>query len=139
VLDGGLELVISEEVGGVGVVGAGVGETGAEVLDDESDLEAGVGGPDLVGVDASHLEVPLLDLDDFAGEVLDGHVGATGTERGNGFGGEVGGDEEVAVGDKEVGGGFLDLDLDLLAGDGLGETLGVTAGFDHLGEQLLEC
>jgi len=139
VLDGGLELIISEQVGRVAVAGRWVAEARAEVLDDKPDLEAGIRGPDLVGVDASHLEVPFLDLDDFTGEVLDGNVGATSTERSNSLSGEVCGDKEVPVGDKEVGGRLLDLDLDLLASDGLGETLGVTAGFDHLGEQLLEC
>jgi len=40
VLDGGLELIISEQVGGVAVAGRWVAEARAEVLDDESDLEA---------------------------------------------------------------------------------------------------
>ena len=68
-LDSGLELIISVEVGWVACWMEVVLELRLEAVDDQSALEASVGGEHLSGVDLSELEGPLGDHDDFGFEV----------------------------------------------------------------------
>jgi hypothetical protein len=137
-LDGGLELIISVEVGGVSGEGSLVVHHGLEFLDDESDLKSGVRGPDLVGVNSSELEVPLGDEDDLSGEGVNGDGSELGVEVNGGLGGEVSGDEELGVGDEEVRGGFLNVKLELSIEVSLVEFLNITTVLDHVGEEGLE-
>jgi len=138
-LDGGLELVISVEVSGVSGESSLVVHDGLELLDDESHFESGVRGPDLVGVNSSELEVPLGDEDNFTGEGVNGNGSELRVEVDGSLGGEVGGDKELGVGDKEVRGGLLDIQTELLLEVGLVEFVGVTTSLDHVSEEGLEC
>jgi len=139
-LDGGLELVISVEVGGVAgwVKGLLELELGLEGVDDESALNTSVGGEALLAVDLAELKSPLgdnnnlafevenVDLREFALVLLDGSIS------------EVGGHVEERVRDEEVWLGLLDEHLKILLEHSLGESTVVSTILDHLGVKSLE-
>lgn len=56
VLDDGLELVVSEQIDGISGGVESLLEVGFEGVDDEADLEVGVGGEHFGGVDSSQLK-----------------------------------------------------------------------------------
>ena len=137
-LDGGLELIISVEVGGAAGGVEGLLELGAEVVDDEAALNTVVGGEDVVGVDAAELEGPLGDHDDLALQIEHVNLGELALVVGDGGLGEVGWHVEEGVGDEEVGLGLFDEDLQVLSEEILGETIVVSTVLDHLGVKGLE-
>ena len=138
VLDGGLELVISVEVGRVTGWMEGLLELGLEGVDDEAALNTGVGGEDLGAVDSTELEGPLGDDDDFAVEVEDVDLGELALVLGDGGLGEVGGHVEERLGDEEVRAGLLDEDLEVLLEEVGGEGVVVSTSLDHLGVEGFE-
>lgn len=137
VLDNSLELVVSEQVGGVSGGVQSFVELGSEGLDHKSDFEVGVGSENLGGVHSAHLERPVVDDHDLVVQVNDVDLGELLVELSDGFLGEVGSDEEEAIGHEEVRVSFLDVALEW-ALEILGELAEVTALVDQLGEELLE-
>lgn len=138
-LDGGLELVVTVQVGGPAGGVELLAELGLERVNDDSNLEAGVGGEDGVAVDLLELESPVVDEHNLLVEVLDLDVRELLLELGKGVLGEVGGHEEERVRDKEVGVSFLDKDLDRLLAEVSTDLVEVTSLVDHLGEEGFEC
>ena len=68
-LDGGFELVVSVEVGGVAGWEEGFLELALKGVDNETALDAGVGGEDFGAVDAAELKSPFGDKNDLAVEI----------------------------------------------------------------------
>ena len=139
VLDNGLHLVVSVDVNGVAGRNDLLVKVGLEGVDDESNLEAGVGGEDGGGVDSSHLKGPVGDEDNVVLQIgnVDGWVLVS--EFLNSGLGEVARHVEVGVGDEEVGVGLLDENLKQLLGKVLRELAGITTSLEHLVVKVLEC
>lgn len=83
-LDGGLELVVSVEVGGVASGMEGLLELGLEGVDDKAALNTSVGGEDLGGVDSAELKGPSGDDDNLALEVENVDLGELALVLGDG-------------------------------------------------------
>lgn len=137
VLDNSLELVVSEQIGGVSGGVQSLVQLGSEGLDHKSHFKVGVGSEHLGGVDSAHLERPVVDDDYLVVEVHDVHLGELLVELGDGLLGEVRGNEEETIGHEEVRVSFLDVALEG-ALEILGELAEVTALVDEFGEELLE-
>jgi len=137
-LDGGLELVVTVEVGGVAGRMELLLKLGLEGVDDEAALNTSVGGEDLGGVDAAELKRPLGHNDDLVLEVEDVDLREFALVLGEGGLGEVGGHVEEGVRDEEVGPSLLDEDLKILAEELLGESVVISPVLDHLGVKGLE-
>ena len=137
-LDGGLEFVISVEVGGVASRVEGLLKLRLEGVDNKAALNTGVRGEDLSGVDTAELEAPLSDNDDLALEVEHVDLREFALVLSEGGLGEVGGHVEERVRDEEVGFSLLDEDLEVLSEEIAWERLLVTTRLDHLGVKSLE-
>ena len=138
-LDSALEFRVTVEVGWPSLGVDLLAQVGLEGVNDKAHLKTIVGGEDSVGVDTSEFERPVADEDNLLVQVSDLDVGELLLEFVESGAGEVGGHEEVAVGDEEVGGGFLDEDLEHLLGEVFGESVEVAAVVNQIGEEGLEC
>jgi hypothetical protein len=138
-LDGGLELVVSVQVGWVADWMELLLEEWLERVHDQSALESSVGGEDGGRVDLAELEAPLGDHDNLGLKVLPVGVGELALELSGGSWGEVSWHVEVRVGHEEVWAGLLDEDLQVLLAHVSWDLGLVATSLDHLGVKFLEC
>jgi hypothetical protein len=140
VLDSSLEFIVTVKVDGVASGVEFLIKTGLESVHNKADFEAVVGGEDLVGVDTLELKRPLGNEHNLLGKVTELTGRVLLLELVKSTLGEVGGHVEERVGDEEVGGSFLDEDLDVgLASGGILEKLGgITVGVDEVREKFFE-
>lgn len=113
-LNGGLELIISVEVGRVASWMERFLKLGLEGMDDEAALNTGVRGEDLCRVNFSELKCPFCDHNNLAFEVENVDCGEFALIFGEGGLGEVGRNVEERIRHKEVGLGLLDENLQIL-------------------------
>jgi len=135
-LDEGLDLIVSVEVEWVSGEGS-ITLLDLEGLDDEFDLNSGVGGEDGSGVDLGDLHGPFLKDEGLGFQVGDVDVGELIFELINCFFGEVAWDVEIVISYKEMWEGFLDEASDLLLWDVL-LNVGEVSTLEDVGVELFE-
>ena len=111
VLDGGLELVISEEIDWVSGGVKSLLEVWLEWVNNQSGFEVGVWCEYLSWVGSSELEWPVVDDNNLVVEVDDVNVGELLVELSNCLLCEVGLNEEVSIGHEEMWVWFLNVGL----------------------------
>mgnify|MGYP003331193421 CR=1 FL=1 len=117
-LDQGLDLIVSVEVEWVSGERS-ITLLNLEGLDDELDLDSGVGGEDGSGVDLGDLHAPLLEDEGLGLQVGNVDVGELIFELINCFLREVAWNVEVVISHEEMGEGLLNEASNLLLWDAL--------------------
>jgi hypothetical protein len=140
-LDEGLHFIVTEQVGGVASERDPVflGNICLEGFDDQTNLDASIGGENISAVDAVHLERPVRDDDDLTLQVSNVDVRVLPLEVVNGLLREVACDVEVVVGHEEMREALLHEAFDLLLWNVIGQLGEVATVLHHLTVKLLEC